>query len=191
MQPYFLPYIGYFQLLNYCDAFVLYDDIEYTKKGWITRNRIQFNGDIRLLSLNLKKDSDYLLIKDRSLAENFDRSKVIRTIEEVLRKTPHYEETIALLRSIITFGSDDLFSYLENSITLVCQQLGVTTKLVKSSDLDINPALRGQQRVLEICSQLNAAQYINPIGGMDLYDAETFKSHGLELAFIKSKLSPY
>jgi hypothetical protein len=191
MQPYFLPYIGYFQLLNYCDTFVLYDDIEYTKKGWITRNRIQFNGDIRLFSLNLKKDSDYLSIKERSLAENFDRSKLLRSFEETLRKAPHYEETIALIRSIVSYGSNDLFSYLENSIAQVCQQLGVTTKLVKSSNLDIDPGLRGQQRVLEICSRLNAKQYINPIGGTELYDIESFNSRGLDLKFIKSKLSPY
>ena len=191
MQPYFLPYIGYFQLLNYCDAFVLYDDIEYTKKGWITRNRIQFNGDIRLFSLNLKKDSDYLAIRDRSLAESFDRSKLLRSFEAVLRKAPHYEETIKFLRPIISYSSNDLFSYVENSIALVCQQLGVTTKLVKSSELDIDPGLRGQERVLEICSRLDAEQYINPIGGSDLYDLESFKSRGLDLRFIKSRLSFY
>jgi hypothetical protein len=191
MQPYFLPYIGYFQLLNYCDTFVLYDDIEYTKKGWITRNRIQVNGDIRLFSLNLKKDSDYLAIKERSLAESFNRSKLLRLFEETLRRTPHYEETIALLHPIVSYSSNDLFSYLENSINLVCQHLGVTTKLVKSSDLDIDHELRGQHRVLEICSVLNAEQYINPIGGKELYDIESFKSRGLDLKFIKSNLSPY
>ncbi len=191
MQPYFLPYIGYFQLLNYCDTFVLYDDVEYTKKGWITRNRIQFNGDIRLFSLNLKKDSDYLSIKDRSLAESFNRSKLLRSFEEVLRKTPHYDETIALLRPIVSYASNDLFPYLENSIALVCQQLGATTKLVKSSDLDIDPGLRGQQRVLEICSRLNAEEYVNPIGGIDLYDVTSFNNRGLNLRFIKSRLSSY
>ena len=191
MQPYFLPYIGYFQLLNYCDTFVLYDDIEYTKKGWITRNRMQSNGDIRLFSLNLKKDSDYLSIKQRSLAESFDRSKLLRSFEEVLRKAPFYKETISLLHPIVFCSSNDLFSYLENSISLVCQQLGVTTKVVKSSELDIDPELRGQQRVLEICNRLDAQQYINPIGGLDLYDIETFKSLGIDLQFIKSNLSPY
>jgi hypothetical protein len=191
MQPYFLPYIGYFQLLNYCDTFVLYDDIEYTKKGWITRNRIQFNGDIRLFSLNLKKDSDYLSIKDRSIAESFDRSKLLRSFEGVLRKTPHYEETIALLRPIVSYSSNDLFPFLENSIALVCQQLGVTTNFVKSSDLDIDPRLRGQQRVLEICSRLNAEEYVNPIGGIDLYDVASFKNRGVNLGFLRSKLSPY
>jgi hypothetical protein len=191
MQPYFMPYIGYFQLLNYCDTFVLYDDIEYTKKGWITRNRIQVNGDIRLFSLNLKKDSDYLSIKERSLAESFDRSKLLRLFKETLRRTPHYEETIALLSPIVSYGSNDLFSYLENSISLVCQHLGVNTKLVKSSDLDIDHELRGQQRVLQICSVLNAEQYVNPIGGMELYDIESFRNRGLDLKFIESKLSPY
>ena len=191
MQPYFLPYIGYFQLLNYCDTFVIYDDIEYTKKGWITRNRIQHNGDVRLFSLNLKSDSDYLAIKERTLAENFNRLKLLRSIESSYRKAPYFDELCRFLNPIVTFDSQNLFSYLENSITQTCRDLEIETKLVKSSEIGIDPAIRGQDRVLEICKFLNAEEYINPIGGIDLYNVASFKNRGLNLRFIKSKLSPY
>ena len=191
MQPYFLPYIGYFQLLNYCDAFVIYDDIEYTKKGWISRNRIQQDGEIRLFSLGLKNGSDYSSIKDRLLAENFDRSKLLRSFEGAYRKAPHFDELVNFLRPIVLFESNNLFSYLKNSISIACEHLGVNTKLIKSSELDIDPHLRGQERVLEICSCLNAEQYINPIGGLDLYDVDSFKSRGLDLKFISTRLTPY
>ena len=191
MQPYFLPYIGYFQLLNYCDTFVLYDDVEYSKKGWINRNRIQQDGEIRLFSLSLKKASDYSTIKARLLSENFDRSKLLRTFESAYRKAPHFDELINFLGPIVSFESNNLFSYLENSISVVGEHLGVNTKLIKSSELDIDPKFRGQERVLEICNLLKAEQYINPVGGLNLYDVDSFKSRGLDLKFIKSRLTPY
>ena len=59
MQPYFLPYIGYFQLIEAADVFVVYDNIKYTKKGWINRNRMLRNGSDMVFSLPLKKDSDF------------------------------------------------------------------------------------------------------------------------------------
>ena len=82
MQPYFLPYIGYFQLIRSAEVLVLYDNIEYTKKGWINRNRILQHGQEAMLSLPLKSASDYLHIGQRQLADNFDRAKMLRQIEE-------------------------------------------------------------------------------------------------------------
>ena len=191
MQPYFLPYVGYFQLLNFCDQFVVYDDLEYTKKGWINRNRIQSNGEIRLISLNLKRDSDYLPIRDRTLADNFDRTKLLRSIREAYRKAPYFDQVSDLLEPVVLFESNNLFSYLENSISLVCQHLQISTKMIRSSEVEIDPLLRGQERVIGICNQLNAKQYINPIGGISLYDSEAFLTNGVDLKFINSKLSPY
>ncbi len=191
MQPYFLPYVGYFQLLNYCDTFLIYDDIEYTKKGWINRNRFQQNGEIRNFSLNLKSASDYLQIKERELSDDFDRLKMSRAIEAAYRKAPHFEELIKFLQPIITFESNNLFLYLENSIRMACQYLGITSKIIKTSELEIGADLRGQERVLRLCELLDAKQYVNPIGGLDLYDRASFKDRGIELKFIKSRLSPY
>lgn len=191
MQPYFLPYIGYFQLLNYCDTFLIYDDIEYTKKGWINRNRFQQNGEIRTFSLNLKSASDYLQIRERELAGDFDRLKMLRSIEAAYRKVPHFEEMTNFLQPIIAFESNNLFLYLENSIRMACQYLGITSKVIKTSELKIEANLRGQERVLRLCDLLGAKQYVNPIGGLDLYDRASFKDRGIELKFIKSRLSPY
>ena len=78
MQPYFLPYIGYYQLINYCDAFVIYDDVKYTKKGWISRNRIQKLGLVHNISLQIQRDSDNLRISERKLAIDFDKEQLYR-----------------------------------------------------------------------------------------------------------------
>lgn len=191
MQPYFLPYIGYFQLLNYCDTFVVYDDIEYTKKGWISRNRLQLNGEVRTFSLSLKSASDYLSIRERSLAENFDRARLLRLFEAAYRKAPCFDELADFLRPVVLFESKNLFSYLENSIQQACLHLGITTEIVRSSELKIDAGIRGQARVLEICNVLGAKQYVNPIGGLDLYDRQSFIDRGIDLRFLKSRLTPY
>ena len=82
MQPYFLPYIGYWQLIGAVDAFVVYDNIKYTKKGWINRNRFLVNGKEALFSLTLRKDSDFLDVNQRYLAESFNREDLINRFRE-------------------------------------------------------------------------------------------------------------
>ena len=76
MQPYLFPYIGYFQLMNAVDEFVIYDNIEFTKKGWINRNRILVNGRDSFITVPLKKDSDYLDVRDRYLADSWPSERV-------------------------------------------------------------------------------------------------------------------
>src|SRR5690554_2832006 len=94
MQPYFLPYLGYWQLLNCVDTFVVYDDVEFTKKGWIHRNRYLSNGSDQMFSLPLKKDSDYLDVRDRYLADSWESEKIKlrRKIEGAYKKAPYFSE---------------------------------------------------------------------------------------------------
>ena len=75
MQPYFLPYLGYFQLINAVDEFIVYDNIQYTKKGWFNRNRYLKNGKDDIFTIPLKKDSDYLDVNKRIISETFERKK--------------------------------------------------------------------------------------------------------------------
>ncbi len=95
MQPYFLPYIGYFQLINAVDKFVIYDNIEFTKKGWINRNRILVNGKDEFISLPITKASDFLHANQRYLASNFEneKNKILRKIKESYRKAPYFKIT--------------------------------------------------------------------------------------------------
>src|SRR4030042_5533275 len=93
MQPYFLPYIGYFQLMNAVDEFVIYDNIEFSKKGWINRNRILVNGKDSYITIPLKKDSDYLDVRDRYLAETWssEKIKMLKRIIGSYRKAPRFD----------------------------------------------------------------------------------------------------
>src|SRR5690606_18130129 len=117
MQPYFCPYIGYFQLMNAVDKFVVYDNIQYTKKGWINRNRILMNGKDQLFSLPVKKDSDYLNINQRFLSDDFDgeKKKLLNKFKGAYNKAPYFKEIFPLLQEIINDDSNNLFDYIYHS----------------------------------------------------------------------------
>ncbi|MES2779040.1 MAG: WbqC family protein [Bacteroidota bacterium] len=193
MQPYFLPYIGYFQLINAVDIFVVYDNIEYTKKGWINRNRILVEGKDEFITLPLQKASDYLNINQRSLAETIDneRLKMLRKIKASYQKAPYFEETIGLTENIIDFKNKNLFTFIFNSIQLIIHHLGMQTKIIQSSAINIDHTLKSEQKVLAICKQLNATSYINPIGGVDLYHKDTFGDQHILLNFLQSNPITY
>lgn len=191
MQPYFFPYIGYFQLIGSVDMFIVYDNIKYTKKGWINRNRLLQNGKDATFSIPLKNDSDFLDISDRGLAPDFNRNKLLNKIKGAYQRAPYFKEVFPMIEQIIRHDDPNLFHYLRNSIVSTCEYLGVKTEIAISSNMNIDHSLKNQDKVLAICGAVGASVYINAIGGMDLYDRDDFMSRGVELRFIKSKPCEY
>lgn len=191
MQPYFLPYIGYFQLIGQVGTFVIYDNIKYTKKGWINRNRILLEGRPATITLPLKNGPDHLEIGQRQIADSFRASVILNKISAAYRKAPFYEETYGLLKSILDFPGCNLFDFLRNSIAATCLHLGLGTRIVSSSEIVTGSHLRGQDRVIALCQALGASTYLNPIGGKELYSSSVFEQAGIQLRFLKSNLSPY
>lgn len=188
MQPYLFPYIGYFQLMNAVDEFIVYDNIQFTKKGWINRNRILVNGADAYITLPLKKDSDYLDIKDRYLSDdwNSESKKMLNRITESYRKAPYFESVFPLIEKSLLFGDKQLFNFIFNSLNLTKDFLEIKTSFVISSTISIDHNLKSTEKVIALCKHQNATTYINPIGGVELYSKEEFKNEGLELKFIKA-----
>jgi len=188
MQPYFFPYIGYFQLMNEVDEFVVYDNIEFTKKGWINRNRILVNGQDSFITLPLKKDSDYLDVRDRYLADSWptERLKIISRIKESYRKAPKFDYVYPIVEKSIFFDDFNLFNYILNSLTQVKEYLEIRTSFIVSSTIPIDHALKAKNKVLAICKERNADTYVNPIGGFQLYIKDEFKNEGIDLHFLKT-----
>ncbi len=189
MQPYFLPYIGYFQLINSVDKFVLYDNIEFSKKGWFHRNRILVNNVDKMFSLPLKKDSDYLDVRDRYLSEDskVHVNKILRQIKNTYLKAPFFDAVYPIIEKIFLYQESNLFLYIYHSLTVINSYLEIETPLIISSDIAINhEELKGQAKVLSIVKSLNGNQYINAIGGIDLYDKAVFEKEKIKLNFIKS-----
>src|SRR6186713_976477 len=131
MQPYFFPYIGYFQLIAAVDLFVVYDNIKYTKKGWINRNRLLQNGKDVMFSLPLQSDSDSLDVRERTLAPDFSRSKLLAQFQGAYRKAPYFAQTYPLVEQIVRHEDDNLFGFLHHSIVRTCAHLGIATEIRK------------------------------------------------------------
>jgi hypothetical protein len=191
MQPYFLPYIGYWQLIAAVDVFVVYDNIKYTKKGWINRNRFLLNGKDAVFTLPLRKGSDFLHVNQRQLADTFDREDLIKRFREAYRKAPEFHTFMPFLEDLIRFSSNNLFEYILNSIYRVCEFLGIKTKVIISSTIDCDHLLKSSDRVHAICKALRADTYINPIGGTELYEKEDFARQGITLRLLQPDLIGY
>lgn len=191
MQPYFLPYIGYFQLLNAVDKYVIYDNIQYTKKGWINRNRILQNGKDVMITISLEKDSDYLDIKERVISGNFDRKKLLNQIKESYRKAPFFTEAMPLIEEIIGCDETNLFHYIYHSVRKIAEYLNINTEIIVSSTLNIDHSLKGQDKVIAICKELNATDYYNAIGGQELYAVDDFKKENIDLHFLSTNPIEY
>ena len=191
MQPYFYPYIGYFHLLAAVDVFVLYDNIQYTKKGWINRNRFLRDGCDVLFSIPLKKASDYCDVNEREVSDQFDRFKLTKKIGAAYRKAPFFTEAMELFTRAIECPESNLFLFIKHSLVSLCQWLGIKTTIIDSSSVAINHTLRGQEKVQAICGAFGVSTYVNAMGGRDLYDDESFRSCGIQLKFVHSVASPY
>ena len=191
MQPYFLPYIGYFQLINSVDLFIVYDNIKYTKKGWINRNRMLQNDNDVMFSLPLKSDSDFLDIRERELAADFNRDKQLNQFKGAYQRAPYFKQTFPLLEQVVQDEEPNLFKFIHHSISRTCEHLGIATEIRVSSDVPIDHDLKNQDKVIALCEAVGANTYVNAIGGMELYSRNEFRERRIELKFIKSKPFEY
>jgi len=191
MQPYFMPYIGYFQLIAAVDLFIVYDNVKYTKKGWINRNRILCDGHEALISLPLKAGADSLHVRERQLAADFDARKLVRQITGAYRSAPGFEETLRLVERICGHADRNLFGFLHHSIVATCRHLGLCTEVAVSSAFAIDHGLKAQDKVLALCQAAGATTYVNAIGGTELYSPDAFRDRGIDLRFIKSRPFEY
>jgi hypothetical protein len=193
MQPYLFPYIGYFQLINSVDEFVIYDNIQYTKKGWINRNRILVNNKDQLFTLPLQKDSDYLNIVDRKISNTWgdDRKKLLNVLKSSYQKAPYFKNVFELIQDCLFNDKNNLFEFILDSLYNINNYLNINTSIVISSTLNIDHNLKSQDKVLAICEYQKATTYINAIGGTELYNKETFKEKNINLNFIKSEKIKY
>lgn len=191
MQPYFFPYIGYFQLMAAVDVFVVYDNIKYTKKGWINRNRLLENGKAGTFSLPIKNDSDHRHVCERELATDFKPDKLVHQLEGAYRRAPYFADTFPLVERIVRYRESNLFRFLHHSLVRIHEHLGLDSELRVSSDIPIDHTLKSEEKVLALCEALGAQTYVNAIGGVELYSKDRFRERGVELKFIQSKPFEY
>jgi hypothetical protein len=192
MQPYLFPYLGYFQLINHVDKFILLDDVNYINKGWINRNNILLNSVAYLFTIPLSGASQNRLINEISLVnEEKWRNKFLKLIQTAYSKSPSYEQAFVLIEKIIQNPTLNLSSFILNSISLLCDFMKIQTQIVATSEIYDNKNLKAEKRILDICLKEKATEYINPIGGIHLYDKAEFQRNGIQLSFLSSEIIPY
>ena len=183
MQPYFFPYLGYWQLINAVDRYVVYDDVTYIKGGWINRNNILLEGKAHLITLPLKSASSFKKINDINIVEK-SIEKILKTIKAAYSKAPYYNQIMPMVENLFTENSNiALFNY--NSVIKICDYLDVKTEIILSSDIEKDNSLRGQTKVIHINKILGGNIYINAIGGQKLYNKNDFKQENIELKFLQ------
>lgn len=188
-QPYFLPYLGYFQLINAVDRFLILDDFNYINRGWINRNRILRDGKVVYVTIPLRHASQNRLIKEIVTIDSLE--KPLRCIEAAYKQAPFFDEVFPLVHDIITFTDHNLNSFLLNSLQIICGYLKINTPLILNSQRNNKTYLRSEKRMIHICKTMGADIYINAIGGIDLYSHDNFDKERIQLKFLKSDLPQY
>lgn len=187
MQPYFLPYIGYFQLISLVDKFIIYDDVNFIKRGWINRNRILSNSSDLMISIPLEKASQNKKINEHFISDQTDwKKKMLMNVKHSYNKAPYFESAFELFEKILDYEEKELSPFLFNSINKLCSFLDIDTELISSSSIYNNQQLKGQHRILDICLQESGDHYINPTGGKLLYDKKYFDDNEVTLNFLET-----
>ena len=189
MQPYFLPYIGYFQLINAVDKYVIYDDVNFIKGGWINRNRILLNGNAFMINIPMQGASSFKKINEINIGKN--KEKILLTIEQAYKKAPYFSIVFPLISNIMKYNSENLASFISNSIIQIASYLQMKTEFVLSSEIKKDNNLKAQEKVLSICELLGATKYYNAIGGQELYDKQEFALHDIDLKFLEGETFHY
>lgn len=189
MQAYFMPYVGYFQLMAAVDKYVIFDDVNYIKRGWSARNNILVNGQKHLFNIAVEGGSQNNLYTQVKVIDDF--SKLRKTLEMAYKKAPYYNETMNILEQVFAFEDRRFNHFMRNSYSIILDYLGINTELLLSSDLSNNKGLKGKDKILDICILLGASEYYNAIGGQELYDRQEFADNGIKLGFVEPTLEPY
>ncbi len=192
MQPYLFPYISYFQLMEAVDRFVIYDDVNYIKRGWINRNSILINGLPSMFTVPLVKASQNKLINQIQINHSSGwQSKFLKTLSFAYKKAPYYSRVFPVIEEIVNYDTNILVEFTHHSIIRICGYLKIDCEIIISSDLIIDTSFHGQNRILKICKEQNANHYVNPIGGIEIYDRSYFKGNNITLSFLQSEEISY
>ena len=204
MQPYFMPYIGYFQTMAAVDKYLLYDKVAFIKKGWINRNRIYIqNVGTQFITIPLKNKSSFTNILDVQIDNTTDwRSKMLNLIYYNYKRSLFFDVVYPLMENSIKQSSELISEYNFVVLNQIATFLDINTPIELSTDPMYegieeqlakydDSLLRKYDRIKFICQANNADNYINPIGGQDLYDKKVFAEHGIKLSFVQTEQFAY
>jgi hypothetical protein len=184
MQPYFIPYAGYFRLFTTADVFVAFDCVQFPRRGWVHRNRLPLmSGELDWLTLPIQKCDRDTRIDSLEFASDAP-AQLERSMQRFPALRSARGSASPLLELVTDFGSGTVADYLCAQLRRLTALLGISRPLVRSSALRIPADVHGQARVIAAARALGATCYVNSPGGHELYDAKDFADHGIELKFL-------
>ena len=196
MQPYFFPYIGYFQHINMVEEWVVFDTPQYIRHGWINRNRIQKPDglDWQYINVPLKKHEREEVIKNIEASESEDwKSKLLGQLQHYKKKAPFYNQTIELIKDSLDIPSSKIVDININCLKKTCDYLHIPFSYQVYSEMNLShetPENAGEW-ALYICKAMGAKTYINPPGGRDIFEVEKYRSFGIDIQFFETELKAY
>jgi hypothetical protein len=195
MQPYLFPYIGYFQLIDATDRWVVFDTPQFIRHGWVNRNRILHpNEGTQYILAPLAKHSRGTPIQDIILADKAACLARIRgQLQHYRKRAPHYEETIALIDATFEGTDPQLSTLIVRGLELCCARLEIEfeSRVFSQLSLDLGAVEGPGDWAPKIAEALGATVYVNPPGGEELFDTEQFERIGVQLRILESTLRPY
>lgn len=196
MQPYFFPYIGYFELINRVDKWVVLDNVQYIRRGWMNRNRIHHPGNEEWLYINapVQKASFDVAIKDVQVVPGREwKDQILRQLVHYKKVAPHYEATVDMVRTALEPDEPSLSKLNVHGLAVTCDYLGIDFDycFFSETNLQVGPVEDSGDWPLRIAEAMDAKEYINPPGGVDLYDASKFAASGIQLTIQKLVQFPY
>ncbi len=190
MQPYFFPYIGYWQLLYHADTFILFDDVQYSNRGWVNRNRIlKPTEDWQYVTVPLEKHSQKSKIKDIKTLTNDDwKNKICNQLSHYKKTAPYYQMTFEMIREALYGEASQKISQINFFILkFLSRQFGMSKEFLVSSEMgfDYSNVSEPGEWALRISEQTSASEYVNPASGAALYSLKKFSNSNIKLKFLK------
>jgi hypothetical protein len=193
MQPYFFPYLGYYSLMKHTDQWIVFDVVQYIRHGWIARNRVLKPGEgWQYIAVPLQKHNRDTLIKDIRINQDDWKGKILRQLDHY-KKARYYNQTIEVIKECFEIETDSITILNAHILKTTCNYLGIDFKynIFSEMDLAIDPVADAGEWALNISKALQASEYINPPGGMELFDKNKFANAGINLKFLNINLTDY
>lgn len=189
MQPYFFPYIGYFQLIAAADEFIFRDDVQFIERGWIHRNRLLVEGKAKYLTIPKRSGSKYLKINEvehvMDRTQKLSREYLLNLVSSYYNKAPFFEEVYPLIENVLTLNSQKIADLAIASVKETCRYIGLFSPEKRASGISYDRNLGLTESLIDICKTENADIYINAPGGKKLYSKEEFHQHNVTLKFVE------
>ncbi len=184
-QSNYISWKGYFDMIKSVDLFILYDDVQYTRRDWRNRNKIKTAHGLKWLTIPVNVKGKYFQkINETTISDKKWNLNHLKTIKGCYSKTQYFEDVIPLVEHLYATANHERISEINfHFITGICDYLGINTKIVFSSEYDLSEQ-RKNERLIDICKQAGAKEYISGPLAKDYIVKDKFDEAGIKLTWM-------